>query len=1029
MFCFFNVKAQAPDTSTVKKLLHYIMQPLDKSQVPTGFLEEYGCPILPMTTFNGTLTDSNRVDMNLWRTLYYQIQTSYCQNGTNPLPAITSVNASIKLNKGNNLPIPIPLLVGQYDHVKTNAFSNNLLSYNGSTKQVYDVLGRNQNPYQTSNLFAAAPMYHFTLNGIEDFVLKSNLTFNNTGKSITAAQINFDDGQGLQTLTFDVPVTVSYADTGLRRWTIKLTLSDNSVLQCYSDYRVLKANNVSQRFAGNNNVIPNWGIINPVANVHQGAVINVAYSANNRTNTLRKPLIIIEGYDVSAIAPNVSGDYTIRTFIDALIREPQPYDFNNQLDDVAGYDLVFINFNDGADGLIRNALVVEEAINRVNANKVLDNRFGNIMQQNVVMGLSMGGLIGRYALAKMTKNNVATQTRLLITHDSPHRGANVPLGLQYLIRMMGNFELFDLDVRDIYPEYDEALTLLDAPATEDLLLYRSVSETTFENNTFLDGDYRNMITFSSSGPQPAYKFLATSLGNECGNSLFNPGATFINLGAGVSAGINGRILFFKVPIVSYKLAAEVEAYALPNTGSTAKIARLYTVNNLKLFGFIDIVKQLYNQTAYAPGNHLAVDGVPGSNYPLLDFDGLDAITGLPSFNLNLNVSFNIGPYLSGYFGAYAYNNGVNINYTFVPVSSALDVSPFNTGSFTSQYVNSINGSFPSSSEGFIAQENNVNAAISNNTHIRFTARNANWLFNEMENVANNNLNCSVNCVPIPPQIQGPSQFCTSQIYTIPNLPAGATVAWSVSPSIGKVSFTTSGNTAILTRTGNGNVQLSATINSACGNVNIQPINIFVGIPQITAINLSTTTTSGYWCANARGNKYEIVLEPGQSPIGVTFQIQLLDPVTYQVFANYTVTGGRGTFALSRPPNTTYLLQARIINHPCGTSEIWFGYEMEFIDCTNNYRVSNYNVYPNPAGNDLNIEYTAQEDKTTEKLSITNNNKDIKLFNDKGEIMLSSVMKENESKLVLDTSKIPEGTYYLHITEGKETIKKQIIIKH
>jgi hypothetical protein len=48
------------DTSTTQKLLQYIMQPLDKNQIPTGFLGEYGCPMLPMATFNGTLTDSNR---------------------------------------------------------------------------------------------------------------------------------------------------------------------------------------------------------------------------------------------------------------------------------------------------------------------------------------------------------------------------------------------------------------------------------------------------------------------------------------------------------------------------------------------------------------------------------------------------------------------------------------------------------------------------------------------------------------------------------------------------------------------------------------------------------------------------------------------------------------------------------------------------------------------------------------------------------------------------------------------------------
>ena len=188
----------------------------------------------------------------------------------------------------------------------------------------------------------------------------------------------------------------------------------------------------------------------------------------------------------------------------------------------------------------------------------------------------------------MTKNFTATptETRLLITHDSPHKGANVPLGLQYMIRMLGGVQLFGYNVYDIYPDYNDAIGLLNAPATQQLLLYRATTTNAFVNNTFLDATYRPMITFGTTGPQPTYRFIATANGNECANPLFAPGKTFINLGAGVSAGIYARFLFFKVPILSYKLGVAVEAYALPVAGSTNKIARVYSENSLKLFGFI-----------------------------------------------------------------------------------------------------------------------------------------------------------------------------------------------------------------------------------------------------------------------------------------------------------------------------------------------------------------------------------------------------------------------------------------------------------
>ena len=137
------------DTSSTQKLLQYIMQPLDKNHISTGYLEEYGCPMLPAETFNGTLTDSNRIDMNLWRTLYLQFQTGWTRATANPLPLITTVNTTIKQNVSSTLPIPFPFLIAQYNTAKSNAFSSNLLSYNSSTKQLSDVTGITQNPYNS----------------------------------------------------------------------------------------------------------------------------------------------------------------------------------------------------------------------------------------------------------------------------------------------------------------------------------------------------------------------------------------------------------------------------------------------------------------------------------------------------------------------------------------------------------------------------------------------------------------------------------------------------------------------------------------------------------------------------------------------------------------------------------------------------------------------------------------------------------------------------------------------------------------
>jgi hypothetical protein len=63
-------------TDPLRNQLNSVFTNIDKSQVPTGFLEEYGVPLLPLDVFNGVLTDSNKVDIATWRMVYSTLQTS-----------------------------------------------------------------------------------------------------------------------------------------------------------------------------------------------------------------------------------------------------------------------------------------------------------------------------------------------------------------------------------------------------------------------------------------------------------------------------------------------------------------------------------------------------------------------------------------------------------------------------------------------------------------------------------------------------------------------------------------------------------------------------------------------------------------------------------------------------------------------------------------------------------------------------------------------------------------------------------------
>jgi surfactin synthase thioesterase subunit len=76
------------------------------------------------------------------------------------------------------------------------------------------------------------------------------------------------------------------------------------------------------------------------------------------------------------------------------------------------YDIIYVNWTNGTDDIKENAKVLKAVIDWVNTNKQGD-------EPNVLLGQSMGGLIGRYTLAKMEKDGQHHDVRLFIAHDSP----------------------------------------------------------------------------------------------------------------------------------------------------------------------------------------------------------------------------------------------------------------------------------------------------------------------------------------------------------------------------------------------------------------------------------------------------------------------------------------------------------------------------------------------------------------------------------------------------------------------------------
>lgn len=192
-------------------------------------------------------------------------------------------------------------------------------------------------------------------------------------------------------------------------------------------------------FSQNKNNQSNAGQVLPIESTitYQGFGESQAYTGqgeyqiflDNVNGVLDKPIILIDGYD--------PGDTRDINMVYQLMS------YNNGTQNIAdeardlGYDVVILNFpiytrttnemvDGGADFIQRNAFVLVELINQINAQKV-----GN--EELVIIGPSMGGLISRYALRYMEQNSLDHETRLWLSFDSPHLGANIPIGFQHLI--------------------------------------------------------------------------------------------------------------------------------------------------------------------------------------------------------------------------------------------------------------------------------------------------------------------------------------------------------------------------------------------------------------------------------------------------------------------------------------------------------------------------------------------------------------------------------------------------------------------
>lgn len=145
------------------------------------------------------------------------------------------------------------------------------------------------------------------------------------------------------------------------------------------------------------------------------------YFANNDSvkNKLDNIIVIVQGFDPDgSVTPDI---------------------FLSQLEDNSGgliskltqrdLSIIVISFADKFSGqdIKNNTIALSHAIQFINQQKKSTNKIA-------IAGLSMGGLVARSALTYMEWSNIDHDARTLLTFDSPHKGAILPLGIQHTLK-------------------------------------------------------------------------------------------------------------------------------------------------------------------------------------------------------------------------------------------------------------------------------------------------------------------------------------------------------------------------------------------------------------------------------------------------------------------------------------------------------------------------------------------------------------------------------------------------------------------
>ncbi|GAA3948565.1 hypothetical protein GCM10022406_32960 [Hymenobacter algoricola] len=459
---------------------------LNPNRIGTGVLLNRTMLITDPHRFGGS--GDTLTDWKGWEQQYWEFYNASLQ----PQGLLTRQELWSRIDaKFSQNAVPLLMLKYRYDELLPDAAAQGLITVDSTKEVMYDGPNLSRSPYSQGHVFSVAMALPTGEGPMAVYVGKEFWLGNETAPD--NIWLDFGDGAGWRLVamgsTVDIQVKpgggggVEYRAAGAAptQTIYAYDPTDWSLAKTGLQYRSTQASVLPDVALG---VLASrsWPGFTPSGPVHaqQGrakAIAWIKYAQSNTTGKLRKPLVFVEGIDFAKNRNDQGGVFSVffenyrvtgtgpiglssftnpiqarGGFRNGAAGWNEMVDYNSDYKSLekmgalqqsmqngtaatdGDYDLIYLDFSDGASLIQHNAMVLVELLEWINKPV---NRTANA-EETVVIAASMGGQVARFGLAWMEQQGLCHNSKIYISVDSPHRGANVPIGLQHMFDRLQN---------------------------------------------------------------------------------------------------------------------------------------------------------------------------------------------------------------------------------------------------------------------------------------------------------------------------------------------------------------------------------------------------------------------------------------------------------------------------------------------------------------------------------------------------------------------------------------------------------------